>query len=350
MLRKNIMENGASMGPYRKEQDKPTDYEAKLLSADGLGCGEGSISTKARLADPTDALTPVTMELVHDTIVNGEILVPIDKDKEGQLLTDDGCGDGRGVNRVIRGLEFLKKSFNRAKVFGGGLTMGIASRIGLGQANGSLKDLFETEAEEFRRLGIDYGAHIDENFGDKNSGCGAIDRAPDNIHNALAYKKQITETVGVLSGFVFGEEPDETTLDIVESVFKGYEQYESNFPNEDHAGAEILDVVAEKQKVVKELDSKEGHREVAIVLNLVEDMTVNQELIREVTDNVAQVFGVDVPRLLKIANRRYDNDHDRKAAFISMLVYTLSTAATLTDGSLPVYITQPIKKPEYAVS
>jgi hypothetical protein len=68
---------------------------------------------------------------------------------------------------------------------------------------------------------------------------------------------------------------------------------------------------------------------------------VDQRLIRDKTGNVAQVFGVDIPRLVKIADRRYENDDDKKAAFASMLVYTLSTATTLTDGTLPVYGVRP---------
>lgn len=322
------------------EQKKAKTYEVDVLAPEGLGYGEGSISVNRRLNNPEDPLTPEVMEAVDDEIRNGEILVPIDRDDDGQLITDDGYGDGRGVNMVMRGSDILKKSLHRAKVFGGGLTMGVAARIGLGKAKNRLKEEYSQEADEFKHHGIDYGAHIDENFGEKDSGCGAIDKAPLNIANAIKYREQIEQTVEAVSGHVFGG-LDEDMKGVLSGVFDNYERYHDEQPNDDHAGSEIIDVAAEDKKVVKELDSKEGHREVAILLNFVENMTVNQQLIREKTKNIAQVFGVDVPRLFKIANRRYENDEDRKAAFVSMLVYTLSTAVTLTDGTLPVYAVRP---------
>lgn len=322
------------------EQKKAKLYEVDVLAPEGLGYGEGLISVGKRLEDTRDPLTPDVMDKVDDQIRNGEILVPIDRDDSGQLITDDGCGDGRGVNLVMRGADVLKKSLHRAKVFGGGLTMGVAARIGLGNAKERLKDEYSAEADAFKHYGIDYGAHIDEDFGEKDSGCGAIDKAPLNIANAIKYRSRIEQTVEAVSGHVFGGH-DENTKDVLSEVFDNYERYQDEQSNEDHAGSEIIDVAAGDKKVVKELDSKEGHREVAIILNFVENMTVNQQLIREKTGNVAQVFGVDIPRLLKIANRRYESDKERKAAFISMLVYTLSTAATLTDGTLPVYGVRP---------
>jgi hypothetical protein len=322
------------------EQKKAKLYEVDILAPEGLGYGEGPISVDKRLEDPKDPLTPQVMQTVDSEIRSGEILIPIDRDDSGQLITDDGCGDGRGVNVVMRGMDVLKKSLNRAKVFGGGLTMGVAARIGLGRAKDRLKEEYSQEADAFKHYGIDYGAHIDENFGDIDSGCGAIDKAPLNIANAVKYRSQIEQTVEAVSGHVFGGF-GEGMKDVLSGVFDNYEQYLKEQPNEDHAGTEIIDVAAKDSKVVKELDSKEGHREVAIVLNFVEDMTVDQRRIRDKTGNVAQVFGVDIPRLVKIADRRYENDDDKKAAFVSMLVYTLSTAVTLTDGTLPVYGVRP---------
>ncbi|HEX5456567.1 MAG TPA: hypothetical protein VFW77_04335 [Candidatus Saccharimonadales bacterium] len=324
-----------------EQETKVIEIEVDVLAPEGLRYGEGPISVDKRLEDPKDPLNPKIMGVVDDEVRNGPILVPIDRDSNGQLITDDGCGDGRGVNMVMRGMDVLKKSLNRAKVFGGGLTMGVVARIGLGRAKGRLRDIYSTETDEFKHYGIDYGAHIDENFGEKNSGCGAIDKAPLNIANAVKYKSQIAQTVEAVSVHAFGGFSEEMRS-ILNGVFSNYEQYQKEQSNEDHAGSEIIDVAAGAKKVVKELDSKEGHREVAIVLNFVENMTVDQRLIREKTNNVAQVFGVDIPRLVKIANRRYENDKDRKAAFVSMLVYTLSTAVTLTDGTLPVYGIRPV--------
>ncbi|HEX5796993.1 MAG TPA: hypothetical protein VFX86_01235 [Candidatus Saccharimonadales bacterium] len=327
------MENKVETMRVAGEQKTMTDYNVIKLAPEGLRYGKGGISVEKRLADPEDDLTPEIMGLVEEEISSGPILIPISRDKAGRTLTDDGCGDGRAVNRIMRGVEFLKKSYNRAKVFGGGLTMGVAAEIGLGKAKRGIKSLYKSAARAFRDKGLDYGAHTDEGSNDKKCGCGAIDNAPAIVGNVDEYREFIKENVLAL-GEVFGE-TDEPATDEVISNFIDYDRQQSN---EDHSGTEVMEVVAEEEKVVKELDSKLGHREVAIVLNLMEGMTVDQEAVRRASGGVAQVFAVDVPRLYKIANRRYNDPADRKKAVLSMLVYTLSTAATLTDGTLPVYV------------
>ena len=98
-----------------------------------------------------------------------------------------------------------------------------------------------------------------------------------------------------------------------------------------------MEEIIEDGKIVKELTG--AHQEVAIVLNTVPGYTVNQQHIRSVSSEQAQVFGVDVPRLASVAERLYpESEDEQKRALISMVVYTLATAGTLTKGDLPVFV------------
>jgi hypothetical protein len=76
------------------------------------------------------------------------------------------------------------------------------------------------------------------------------------------------------------------------------------------------------------------------VLNTVRACTVNQKLIREITDDKAQIFAVDVWRMQDIAGKLYDDRAAHQRAFLSELIYTLATAAVLTKGDLPVDVVE----------
>ncbi len=69
--------------------------------------------------------------------------------------------------------------------------------------------------------------------------------------------------------------------------------------------------------------------------------TVNQRLIRMVTGDKAQIFGIDIWRLENIAAKLYpDQPELQHKVFLSELVYTLGVAAVLTKGDLPVDMIQ----------
>lgn len=98
---------------------------------DGLGFGEGLVSHLDRKAEVGDEVLPT----VEAFLTSNEVLVPIDTDKEGSMIDDDGCGDGRGVSKVvhkIKGIIPNFKSLIRPKMFGAAPTMTAATRIGSG--------------------------------------------------------------------------------------------------------------------------------------------------------------------------------------------------------------------------
>ncbi len=259
-------------------------------------------------------------------------MIAVSRDKQGNRIDDDGCGDGRGVGQIIQktteGIIIREKSLDRAKVFGGAAAMTAAMKIGLGEAAGdSLQSVFHESIETLKNKQIDFGAHTGYHTENKDCGCGAIDKAPESIQAAVEYKDEIQATIASLG-------LDMTGLD---TVFSNFESYATQIAGQDYKGKDVAEEIIDNGKIVKELNS--GHNEMYIVLNTVADMTVNQELVRSLSEEQVQVFGVDVWRMQELAHREYDNLAEKQQAFLGELVYTLGVAAVLTAGDLPVYIT-----------
>jgi hypothetical protein len=296
----------------------------RLFAPHGLGYGEGGISYAAR-ADHS-----VNMHELEKAVTSPKVLVAVDTDDSGRMLDDDGCGDGRKTVRVQEGKIIRKRSLNRAKVFGGGATMTAAGLIGLDKADGRhLNELFRAALAQLHAQHVGYGAHTDNHHADpKACGCGAIDKAPTVIQNAVNYEEQIRATITALG-------VDQTGLDEVCDAFRAYAKTAAK--DAKYTGRQVADDIIDSGVVVKDLGDE--HKEMYIVLNQVEGQTINQEYIRAVSDGQAQVFGVDVWRMTDLADRVFPAVSGQ--AFLSELVYTLAVAATLTKGDLPVYIVQP---------
>lgn len=295
--------------------------------ADKFGFGEGGISHKERKLIVGDEM----LAKVESTIMSDNILVPVSTDKQGNLIDDDGCGDGRAVKTVYEGRTVKAKSLNRSKVFGGGVAMTAAMKIGIeGANNRDLQTLFHDSIEDLKDKQIGFGAHTDDrNSGSDspNSGCGAIDLAPHAIHNAVKFRENITETIAALG-------VDTSRLG---SVFKNFSAYSDKVADQPYSGKKVVDEVSDNGKIVKEL--QHNHHEMYVVLNTISGKTVNQELIRSVSEGEVQVFGVDVWRMQELAVRKCPGDKTKQdEAFLSELVYTLGVSATLTKGDLPVYV------------
>jgi hypothetical protein len=303
-----------------------TTSTVTLLAPHGLGYGQGGISYAAR------AGAAVNIAELEAAVQSKQILIPVDRDENGKPLDDDGCGDGRKAVRVQEGKIIHKRSLNRAKVFGGGAAMVASGLIGLGKAGDmSVNELFRTALRQLHDLHIGYGAHTDQHHTDpKACGCGAIDKAPLIILNVVAYEKEIR---GSLSALGIDNSP------VIDELFDAYKAYAAFAAlDADYEGRKVADDIINSGVVVKDLGDE--HKEMYVVLNHIEGLTINQEYIRAISDGQAQVFGVDVWRMQDIARRAFATDSDK--AFLSELLYTLGVAATLTKGDLPVYIVQPL--------
>jgi len=294
----------------------------------GFEFGHGQISG---LAANQDILAKVD-EVIHH---NKQIIVPIDKDDNGQPLTDDGCGDGREVLTVFSLNQQYKRSLNRPKVFGGSAAMAAACIIGTGRAgSSSLNHVFKNAISELDAKEIDFGAHTDEQMHGNNCGCGAIDKAPQILLASLKYEIPIRGVVTVLTD-------DASCLNEVYACYRSYVQHLANQP--EYSGMQVMEAILNNRHspVVKQLGGK--HKECRIVLNKVRGYTVNQQLVRDATNSQAQIFGVDVWRMEDLAKKLYPTEAVlQKKAFMSELIYTIATAAVLTKGDLPVDVIVPV--------
>lgn len=320
------------MGEVSQENQDVSMQEAVLPKveivrlADSLGYGEGSISHQDRIGE----VGPDTLKAVEAAIQSHEILVPISSDKSGKPIIDDGCPDGRSWKRIFEGQNQRYKSLNRPKVFGGGLVMGVAGAVANDETNGlTLNELFSRTRQVFKNGLINYGAHTDDHASGSKSGCGAIDNAPTIISNAVKYRDEIYATLKVL----------DLDLPQIDSIFKNFADYSRQVEGQTYEGRQVIQEATEDGKVVKELAGP--HLEMYIILNTVNGFTVDQEKIRQLSDSKAQVFVVDVWRLEELADSMYEEQDARNKAFIGGIVYSLSTAATLTKGDLPVYLIKP---------
>lgn len=208
--------------------------------------------------------------------------------------------------------------------------MTAASKIGLGEnRHQELPNILAGSIDTLVEENINFGAHIDEAAHGENCGCGAIDRGPDSLWAAVKYENEIRQVIAVLG-------VETTGLDEVQSNFRQYVNTNLSQPIE-YSGRKVMDKIVDTGKIVKKLGGE--HRERRIILNQVRGFTVNQRLIRAVTDGEAQVFGVDTWRLEDVVAKLYPAEPERQhKAVLSMLVYTLGTAAVLTKGDLPIDI------------
>lgn len=309
---------------------KTPAFTVTHVSLEGLGFGRGTISRQAAAPD--------VLALVNETIdTNPDLLVPIGSDDNGSIIEDDGCGDGRDVIAIFAQHEFFKRSLDRPKVFGGGTAMSAAARIGLGLAKGKhLNQVFNEAIDDLERAGLGFGAHTDDHAHGSSCGCGAIDKAELAVFAALKYESPIRESIRALA-------IPEEGLGAVMTNYRGYVSdlafFIAEHPEERYSGQSVMDKIIAKGRVVKQLAG--AHKEVKIILNQVRGYTVNQALIRNVTNEQAQVFAVDVWRMQDIASRLYAGRPGlQQQAFLSELLYTLAVAAVLTKGDLPVDIIQ----------
>jgi hypothetical protein len=262
-------------------------------------------------------------EVIHKS---PNIIIAVDTD-------DDGCSDGRETVEVYnKHGEITSRWLNRAKVFGGSVAMTAASLIGLGMARGKLlQEVFNESVDTLEKRKINFGAHTDSDAEGSNSGCGAIDRAPEAIVAALKYENNIRQVITILG-------VDTGSLDDVFTNFRHYVSNEMARPQK-YSGSKVMKHILSAGKVIKRLGGH--HQERRVVINQVRGHTVNQKLIRDVTGGKGQVFAVDTWRLEDIAAGLFPKDTElQHQALLSELVYTLGTSAVLTKGDLPVDMIQ----------
>lgn len=329
------------------EKEQAPEYEMVCLAPDGVGYGEGSISTKDRENNPDYPMSKEQLAQAVEVLIThaSRITVPVEE-------YDDGCGDGRPADKIqmidpeTGELFEFKVSKLRAKIFGGGLQ--VAASMWRSIIGGPKDDDGETVlgdrkfiADKLKEHHISYGGHTDNHAQGDNCGCGAIDKYPETVKMSGKYREEITQTLGLFYA-------DPATHDGVKQAFDaraaiaGSVVYMSNA-----TGRETADFMIEDGAVIKELVNE--HLEAIVILNDQPGTTVDQalamQLLREagLPDKI-QIFVVDVWRGREYANvvadiaseAGYDRDLAYETGMADFYINQLSVSATLTKGDLAV--------------
>ena len=308
-----------------------TCSEVLFNGKQGFGYGSGTISRSTQLQ--TGELTQEADENGSEYIqYNQNAFIPIDSE-----ATDDGCGDGRVASKIYqvitdndgRHVVEYKTSLNRAKVFGGGIVMTQAALMATGREKFKDTDeLFAVATSVLRDKNIQFGAHTDTHAKGDNCGCGAIDKMPTILANITRYESQIQQTLQQLLGEDYNAEAFAAVITNFGTAFQ-----QMSFDS--YSGAKTMEKILESGAVVKQLNG--DHQEDFVVLNFAEGTTFNQRDFFEYTENQSQAFCVDAWRLQKYADAVSADQAEQTKALYGMLIYTLATSATLTDGSQRIF-------------
>jgi hypothetical protein len=326
-------------------------FEAICIAPNGVGFGEGSISAD-RANDPEYPVSKEDLTKAVEILIRhrDEIIVPVDED-------DDGCGDGRGTERVFQIIDGTtgekheyKKSKKRAKIFGGGLQVVASMRRAIkgAPANGEtvLSDR-KFMAGELKKRGIKYGAHTDSHAHGPNCGCGAIDKYEQTTAMSGKYRTNITPLVGML----YDDESVNTGVDQAfgtRATISQDKQYMSNA-----SGHDTMEFIKSDGAVVKELGGK--HLEMIDYINDEPGTTVDQPRVAELFREAGLPEGIDVfvvdawrgqmyadvaaditAEEAKESGEEFDRDTARNIALADFYINQLSVSATLTKGDQPV--------------
>lgn len=335
---------------FAMEAETEKVYEMTCIAPDGLGYGEGSISSKERETDAEYNLTQEQLQRAIELVIEheSEVIAAVDED-------DDGCGDGRPADRVFQVVDDetgeireYRVSKKRAKIFGGGLQVAASMWRAVEGAPVNAETVLGDRmfiADELKNRDLHYGAHTDNHAHGDNCGCGAIDKYPQSTRNSGVYHDQILATLPAFYGEAFEDQADAisqafaTRAEIAQN-----EQYMS-----DAAGRTTMDFIESDGAVVKEL--ADGHLEVMTIVNTKPNTTVDQTVTARIFAEASlpegiQVFVIDAWRGEMYADAVADiavgHGYDRKqahdVAMADFYINQLAVAATLTDGSQPVLV------------
>lgn len=312
------------------ETVKENAWNIEEIAPEGLGYGSGNISGLVRI-ETLEGNTRMSHDLITEIVQDEKLLQEVNS-------VDDGCSDGRHAD------SFLMQSSNsssqtipsRQKLFGGGATMVMASLLGnasMLDETDNLNGIYKKSMDMLDENGIEFGGHTALGTESSKSGCGAIDFAPEIISNIYQERTLLKKSIESL----MDPSVNEDYLDfVIEDIATNCAKFSKDFSNTSFNRREVLNDYIDRKKVVAELDG--AHQEAFIVVNIdIDNMTLNQQRVRDVSGGIIQAFAMDIPRAKFICDKLYAEPDAKKIGLIAMLLYSFSTASILTKGDLPVF-------------
>jgi hypothetical protein len=308
-----------------------TDFKVKEIHFDGrpgLGFGLGSIDRLGRLK--SGDIDQETMQRGDEFIVCGKHnFLRVNIDDTGNIVKSCGCIDGRSAKDKVE---------TRYKLAGGTLVHTVAGIIGAGHLHNTYQEQL-TNARDFMQFNnIEFGGHTDNTADESKTGCGAVDNLPGIIANTQIYRNQIKYAI---RDIIEAAQLDYLAYDstLLDQVLDNYKQFFEATDFTGYNGNFAKNLTESSQGLITNLDNSEKHKECALVINLVEGITLNQKELEKITDGKYQAFSYDVPAAMQIAQKiGRGNDTVATLAFYGELVYTIAAKATLTNGTQKVFL------------
>lgn len=315
----------------------------------GFGNPDSSISHKKQLEN--GELSPEVDAALRVAILSGEAVVEVHN-------RDDGCIDGRPTEKLYDTTSGQKldapvdnSNHERAKVAGGGYITAQAMRLGAGVIGATIDNDLLNIGADLAQKEIYCGAHSGSHQHGDGTDCGANDKFPLILENALLFKDGVqAKTKELLE--IAGVQFDETVYTQVLTNWQAALDKDGYF--EGSTGASRLKNILATQDAARTPGEKPvavtkhlrgDHNEDAIIVNYVQGTTMSQGTLKEILSekfpenddaHLAQVFVVDAWRIVELAQNAVDKEDFLRALYAGV-AYQVATAATLTDGSLPMY-------------
>jgi hypothetical protein len=326
------------------------------LAPQGLGFGnpDAKISTVGQRTAGT--ITAATMQTGSHLLLASDFMVDVQH-------YDSGCIDGRTTAQVMfRNAEaqLVTHEYDyddhhwRPLVAGGGYITARPAEVVLRGRGHTPQDDLKRVIKQLQKAGVYAGAHTGSGADEAQgvTDCGANDKFSAIVAAALEYQDAIKSGLQLL--FEVTGRSLENFDDHYAKALQAYEQMAQPAYSEASNGQMALQLITDSLKadatgkplaVIKQ--SEGDHRERFIYMNAIPNTTLDQTgFTRALAEyfpdqnpvELPQVFVVDMWYIDTLATALTINLQQRKLAFITMMIYQLATAATLTDGSLPVYV------------
>ncbi|HMS31758.1 MAG TPA: cadmium-containing carbonic anhydrase [Candidatus Saccharibacteria bacterium] len=317
------------------------DIVVDEIAPNGLGFGGGSISGES-------GKNGIDEKILDDA---AQEILKQDYYKTVEVY-DSGCGDGRPVKSIWAKIKTkfdgeehqleASQSKLRPKLFGGDLAT-LYSILAVSSYSGSnannFKEMDRHVVSIMNNMGWVMGIHNDDH-GDDLHGCGAIDRRPEIIATALKYEDDIAKAAESLLGVGRGD------INLTNIIFQ---ERKNGHYFDGYDGAAQQQYLEQECENVARKELTGNHQEAFVVINTRKGVTFDQESFRQsmvdehgVDSKIPQVFVVDIwqaeSMIDALAKKGHIDESRRSSAMAAVTIYTLATAATLTDGTLPVFL------------
>ena len=288
-----------------------------VIQGETIGVGNGAIHAAEATLERQDEL----LETAQRHLVTVDPSLPC------------GCIDGRSCEHTLAGNETQP----RPSVAGGVTTAyAAAEMVGWFAEDEGLTPVerFEQVRRTLAAAQIPTGNHVDKghvenNFSDGGTGCGASDKLVANVSNTYDFADGVEGFVKALSGASYR---DDLALarqpkDAVLAALEGWNPVAAKdvLATNDPESVEVL---------ASDTTETKGHREFTVLFNFVEGTTIDRDAF--VAETGEQMFVVDMWYIDKLARAMARGPHAEEQYLElrqAMIAYQIGTYLSLCDGS-----------------